>query len=336
MTQIAERSSVLFATNAPKKVAEMATNDIIVAVNGYPLTKQAFDDFMELRLEGLSKGEEMNSLALAQLMDEHRAKYIPNFVGQRLLVDNAFKLGIVTKGEVLSYVENRLKKEAHKLGKTAEEYLKRFKGRERYFLYEMCVSYTINKITHKKIPPKTVVTPEFLAAVQDQISKENADAEATNKLYQARLLDYRKQILEKKLDFLALSKKLGCDEDGEGVWGEFEEGDIDDPSIRAAVFAMSEGEVSDVIEGEESLELIKVLKIIPAEMNDAGRVIARERRKLSHISVEKEPLIIRQTDIKLTADLKAQMQVQAVNEYVSELSTNSVNRIEYPNGIDLF
>ena len=111
MTQIAERNSGSFATNSvPKKIADMETNDVIVAVNGYPLTKQAFGDFMELRLEGLSKGDSMNSLALSQMMDEQREKYIPNFIGQRLLVDNAYELGIVTTEEVLSSVEKKLKK----------------------------------------------------------------------------------------------------------------------------------------------------------------------------------------------------------------------------------
>ena len=337
MTQIAERNSGSFATNSvPKKIADMETNDVIVAVNGYPLTKQAFEDFMELRLEGLSKGDSMNSLALSQMMDEQREKYIPNFIGQRLLVDNAYELGIVTTEEVLSSVEKKLKKAAHKTGKTVDEYLKRFKGREKYFLYESCVSYVINKLTSMKIPPKLEVSPEFVAAVQHQTDLDNAAAEETNKLFKARLADYRRQILAKDLDFAELAKAMGSDEDGEGGWDEFEEGDMDDPAIQAAAFALREGEISDVVEGEESLELIKVLQITPAETNESGRVVSRERRKLSHISIEKVPMIIRSNDIQLTSELKAQMQTRAVSEYVTGLSTNKATRIEFPNGESLF
>lgn len=336
MVEIAERQNVAFATNAPKKIAAMEAEDVILAVNGYPLTKQAYEDFMDLKQTGLMERKGMTSIVLDKLMDEYRVSYVKNFIAQRLLVDNAFATGIATTNEILSAVEELLKKDARKKGKKVADYLKKFNGKERYFLYELCVSHTINKLVSQKIPPRKVVDPEFTAAVQKQIDIDNASAEATNKMYKAKLEYYRKQILGEKLDFKTVVKSFSDDAEDDGIWGEFEEGDFDSPEVQAKVFALKEGEISDVIEDDDGLQLVKVLKIVPPVKDDDGRVIEREKRTLSRIFITKVPLIIRQTDILLTADLKRQMQIQAVSAYTTALSTNSVNRIEYPNGRDLF
>ena len=336
MAEIATRQSELFATNAPKRIVEMEGKDVILAVNGYPLTKEIYEDFMNLRREGLNARKGMNNLVAEQLMDEYCKNYIKSFIAQRLLFDQAFALGMVTEEEMLSAVEAKLKKDARKRGRKVCQTLSRFKGKERCFLYELCVSYVVDKIVHEKIPPKREVGPEFIAAVRKQVKENNAGAAKTNAAFRARLADYRTQILEKKLDFKAVARKMSGVPDDDGLWGEFEEGSMDDPGVQAKVFAMREGEISDVIEDENGYHLVKVLKVTPPEKDEEGRVLMREKRLLSHLYIEKIPMLIEESDVVLTADLKKQMQLQAVNEYVTELSTNSVNRIEYPNGKDLF
>ena len=336
MTTLAEHSAMPLATNAPLSIAVMKPTDVILAVNGYPLTKQAYEDFMELKLRGLRESKDANELVIQKQMDEIRITYIKNFIGQRLLVDNAFELGVVTTNEVVAAVEKKLKENARKRGKTVAQLLKKFAGKERYYLYELCVAEITDRLISKKIPPKSVVDKDFVKAVQDQVAKENVKADKQNAQLKARLADYRKQILDKKLDFLKVAHSLETDDAGEGVWGEFEEGDMDDPGIQAKVFALKEGDVSEVLEDDNGYHLVKVLKVTPPEKNEKGRVITRERRKLAHLYLEKAPLIIRQGDIQMTADLKHQMQIQAVNEYVTGLSTNAATRIEYPHGQDLF
>ena len=336
MVEVGVRSSGSFVTNAPKKIAEMSADDVIVAVNGYPLTKRAYDDFMELRLASINKTKGMTPLVANQMMDEYRVNYVKTFIAQRLLIDEAFKLGVVTEGEVLSAVERRLKEDARKRGKKVADTIKDVNGKDNYLFYELSASYTMDKFIAEKIPPALEVTPEFVAAVQEQVTKDNADAQATNAFLKARLAAYRGQILAKELDFTSAAKAVSQAGEEDGIWGEFEEGEMDDPGVQAKVFALKEGEVSDVLEDENGLHIVKVLSVTPAVKNDSGRVVARERRKLAHIYLEKVPLLIRLDDIKMSADLKMQMQMQAVNAYVTGLSTNNVNKIEYPNGNVLF
>ena len=336
MVEIGERQNMAFPANPPKKIMAMQPDDVIVAINGYPLTKQTYDDMMLLKETGLMTDKDTSQIVAQKMMDQYRVSYIKNFIGQRLLVDNAFALGIATTNEVLSEVEAAIKKQARNRGKKVAEFIRRFKGRERCFYYEIYVSHIIDRIIHEKIPPKTVVDENFTAAVQKQVDIQNATAEATNKLYKARLEYYKQQIANEKLDFQSVVRAFTGDKDADGVWGEFEADDLTDPRVRAPVFALREGEVSDVLEDDDGFHLVKVLKIIPPEKDEEGRVITREKRTLSQIYIEKEPLIIRQSDILMTADLKRQMQLRAVNEYVTGLSTNSLNKIEYPNGRDLF
>ena len=83
-------------------------------------------------------------------------------------------------------------------------------------------------------------------------------------------------------------------------------------------------------------EIIKVVSVKAPERNDKGRVIQDEVRKVLHIYVKKLPLLIRDANDILKADLKRQMQVQAINRYLEDLKTNGVTRIEFPHGKRLF
>jgi parvulin-like peptidyl-prolyl isomerase len=111
---------------------------------------------------------------------------------------------------------------------------------------------------------------------------------------------------------------------------------MESKQVQAVAFSLREGEVSDPVEDEDGVHLVKVLKIIPPERNAKGRVICDEVRRLSHIYVEKEPQIIAQTNESMFKDMEQQMQLQAIDRYVEFLRTNGVNRVEYPHGARLF
>lgn len=336
MVEIARRQDSAFPAGTAKKIHLMRTNDVILAVNGYPLTKQAYDDLMELKLKSLLKKKGMSELVAQKLMDDYRVSYIKTFIGQRLLVDHAFAQGVATTNEILSEVENDLKDEAQKRGKNVSDILAQLEGKERYFLYEVYVSHIIDRVVSQEIPPKSVVDETFISAVQKQIDLDNKAAESTNNAFMSKLAYYKEQIESQKLDFLSVVKSMSGNPKDDGIWGEFEEVDFDNPVLQAKVFSLKEGEISDVIEDESGLQIVKVLKITPAVKDENGRVVEREKRQLAHIYIAKIPTIIRQTDLMLTSDLKHQMQLQALNEFVTGLSTNSATKIEYPNGKDLF
>ena len=331
------RRADAFPTNAPKTIETMALDDVIVAVNGYPLTKRTYEDLMQLRRQGLMKQKDMNSLVAEQMMDEFRARYVKYFQAQRMLVDEAFRQNVVSTNEVLSEIVRRLRKDAKRRGLTVSKSLKSYGASVKYIYQEMFTSIVIDKFVSLKIPPKRKVDERFVNAVQNQVAEENAMAAKKNSLIVADLKDQRNQILAGKLDFIDLAKRTtGGEGDTDGVWGSFEEGDLDDPKVEAAVFSLPKGAISDVLDDSNGYQLIKVLDITPAVTNEVGRIISKEVRKLSRIYVDKEPELTRLNDVVMTSELKRQMQMQAVDEYVTLLSTNGTTRIEYPNGKDLF
>lgn len=330
------RRDTAFPTNAPKTIAEMAPSDVILAVNGYPLTKQTYDDMMELRLKGIMEQKGMNNVVADKMMEEYKSRYIRNFQGQRMLVDEAFRLGVVSTNEVIAEIEKRLKADAAKRKMTVEKSLRKFGDKRKYLLQELFISITMDRFVTAKIPPMMKVDDRFVEATQKQIDADNAAAAKTNAMIRARMQAWRSQIMANRLDFITVAKRFSENPDEDGIWGEFEDGDLDDERISAKVFELRENAISDVLEDDNGYHLIKVLKVTPAQTNENGRIVAKEKRKLSHIYFEKLPEIIRMDDVKMTADLKLQMQMRAVNNYVTGLSTNGTTRIEFPNGQQLF
>lgn len=331
------RRADAFPTNAPKKIATMAPDDVIVAVNGYPLRKRVYDDLMELKQQGLLKQKDMNNLAAEQMMDDYRMRYVTFFQAQRMLVDEAFRQNIVTTNEVMGEILRRLKKEAKRRGITIEKSLKPYGKARKYIFQDLFTSIVIDKFVALKIPPKREVDERFVQAVQDQVTKDNESAAATNANIVAYLNGWRKQIMEGKMDFIEVAKRFAGESDADdGIWGSFEEGDMDDPKVEAAVFSLPKGAISDVLEDFNGYQLVKVLDITPAETNEKGRVVSKEIRKLSRVYVDKVPVLERVNNVKMTSELKRQMQLQTVDEYVTFLSTNGTTRIEFPNGNNLF
>ena len=89
-------------------------------------------------------------------------------------------------------------------------------------------------------------------------------------------------------------------------------------------------------EDDEGFHLLKVLSIKPPERNENGRIIQDETRSVAHIYVKKLPLFIEDSESVLLPDLKRQVQLRAVDNYIENLRTNGVTRIEYPHGNSLF
>ena len=331
-----KRRADAFPTNACKTIDQMMPNDVIVAVNGYPLTKRVFDELMSLKFRGIMNQKDLSSYAADQMMKQHRETYVRTFQAQRMLLDDAFNKNIVTTNGILSEVKRRLRREAKRRGKTIEETLKPYGKSRKYLLQEMFTSVAMDMLIAAKIPPLHEVDDTFVKAVQDQVTAENAAAANTNAVLASFLQGWKRQIIEKNLDFDEISRKYSDNPDPDGVWGTFEEGDFSDPKFEAVVFSLPKNAISDVVEDFNGYHLIKILDIYPAETNTVGRIVGKERRKLAHIYLEKLPEIIRMDDIKMSHELKRQMQMKAVDNYVTELSTNGTNRIEYPNGINLF
>jgi hypothetical protein len=103
------------------------------------------------------------------------------------------------------------------------------------------------------------VTPAEVDARIQALQAYHARAEATNQLVLARGRMICEQ-LKKGEDFIKLAE-VYCEagETPKGVWGSFLRGELDDPKVREAAFSLPVGSVSEPIDTEEGLVILKVL-----------------------------------------------------------------------------
>jgi peptidyl-prolyl cis-trans isomerase C/foldase protein PrsA len=324
-----------------KTVDQMSSNDVIVAINGYALTKSTFDRMMALRLKSYMKMGDNAQTAMSKI-DEYRQRYPKLFIGHRVLIDRALAEGLVTPEEVHKSVVKSLRNSAKRVKKSVEDLLKPVKGFEDLYFYELAVNYVVSKVVDKEIPPLMEVNPAFVSNVQETVTLENAKARATNELFRAQLKALRNDILAKRISFEAASDKYSH-VDGEdteisegGKWGKFAQGDFESAETERIVFSLRPGELSEVLEEPNGFHVVRVDKIIPATKYDDGSILTSEERELSHIWKSKIPFLLSQDDASLSRDLKRQMQMRAMNKFTTDLVTNGVNKVVYPNGRVLF
>ena len=338
--EIEKRQEQPFPTGKETIVDALQPEDVLVAVNGYPLTKKTFDEVMVLKAKQLTNVKGSNQAYLNNQLADFRRNYVPLFVNQRLLIDKARELNIIPKEELERRVNDVVQKQAKARKMTVEKFMRSFPGDFKYFLYETSARLLMNSIVAKHIPPVGEVSDGLVAAFQQSIAEDNAATMKTNEMKRVQMQEWKRDLLAKKVTFEELAKKYSeddyADEGRPGYWGEFERGQIDDKRVQSVVFSLKPGEISDPVEDEEGFHLLKVLSVTAPERNDKGRVIQDEMRKVMHIFVKKLPLLIRDTDEILKADLKRQMQIQAINRYLDDLKTNGVTRIEFPHGKKLF
>lgn len=326
--------AVALTNGVTRPFADLGSNAVLVAVNGRVLTKGTFETLMALYLKGILDQKKTNPLVADKMLEEHRRTYPRIFVGQRLLVDEAFRSGLVTTNEVLEAVSARIRATAKKKKQPVARLLGGYANGAHYFLYEQCVAYIIDKAIHEKIPPKTTVDEAFVEAVKKQVQVENAASRATNAVARAALEKACTQFRSGRQTWTAVADDLEACGLGEGGdWGTFTADDFDNAAHAAKIFALKEGELSEILEDDDGYRVVRVDKILPAEKDADGNELNPERRQLSHLHVDKRPLLIEDSDVILTHDLKRQMQLQAVNEFVTKLSTNGQNKVVHPNGV---
>jgi len=315
--------------NPPRLVDQLVSNDVIVAVNGYPLTKQTFVELMKLKAMGILSDGKKDERTATKELDEYRKGYPKMFISQRLLIDDAFTLGVVDTNMVAKHVAKVVIDAAKRRKTSVAKWLKRFNGSEKYFYYEVAASFVMSKLIKERIPPRCEVTHSFVTNVQAIVQKQNEAVRKTNVVYRAQLTEKRTRLMSGELDFASATNQF-CQVD------EFTKEDLPNEIVATTFFATPKGMYSDIQEDDESYLFAKVLDVAPAERDATGELISQERRKLAVFYKLKDELMEEDGELVLTRDLQNQMQLQALDRYVMRLLTNGVNRVEYPNGNKLF
>lgn len=316
-----------------RTIASLSTNDILVVVNGNVLSKGVYEELMSLYLKNILEQKDMNAHVAGKMLEEHRSNYPRNFMGQRLLVDYGFREKIVTTNEVLEAITKRVREMARQKKMPITRFLAAHEKNGHYFLYELCAAYVMNAVIKARIPPKAIVDKDFIEAVRQEVRRENAASQTSNAVLRTQMEGIRHRLVDKHEDFATIGTELEATHVAEfGTWENYTADDFDNPLHAGAVFSLKNGGVSEILEEDDGFRLVKVDKILSEEHSMDGQVLNPERRQLSYIYVEKRPLLIEEGDVVLAQDLKRQMQMQAINSFITNLSTNGQNTIFFPSG----
>ena len=323
----------------PKSIAQMEQNDIIVSVNGYPMTRRDWDDRVAMETQFLLKKAGANNFQVEEQIKDIKARMVGAFVTKRLLIDDAKARNVQNPTSVFNNVNAYIAANAKAKKKTIRQFEALYPGDRKYLYYDVAERIWIDALVATNIPPEINVDAYLVSNAQAMVDVENAKIAATNALKKAQLAKWKTDIEEGRAKFEDLAAQYSSDADDvvgtNGYWCIVERGEMSDKKLQAIAFALPMGKISDPVEDENGIHLIKVNKITPPEKNSKGRTIRNEVRELAHIYLEKEPEILRQSDTAMRHDLKRQIQLQAIEKYVDILKTNGQNTVVFPHGKNL-
>lgn len=307
---------------------------VIVKVNDNVLRKRDLLNYVALETRYASKHLKGNEKKESQQrIHDDFINFIPTYIEQRLLVDDAKKHAVLTEEEVNRQVNKMIDAAAKLRNLNREEFLEKFKDEESFMRESAATRIWISAHVASNIPPVVVTTPQIATNYVKMIEEDFAAVKSTNEAIRARLDGIRADCLAGKSVFTNIAAEISVED-----WdlGEKERMEFDTASMRDAVFALKEGMISPVLESETDYFLLYVDKIIPAEKNKEGKTVHPERRRVYQMALLKEDYPLRLTYEQAFQDLAYQFQMQAVKTYVDNLKTNGLNTIEWPYGKNLF
>ncbi len=175
------------------------------------------------------------------------------------------------------------------------------------------------------------ITEADMQEARDRFSRFNQMCEQTNALVKARGAAIFER-LKKGEDFISVAVDASEHEEEEpGVWGEFSREEIDDPAVRNAAFTLPVGGVSEPIDTEEGLVIIKVLA---RSGFDSPLAVQPSKVKLGRIILRLAELRPVPRDEELRKVLERSRLESLQKEWLKELQQKV--RIEFPHGTNLW
>lgn len=326
-----EKGAGVIIGKSCKSIADMAPDDVIVAVNGVALTKRAHDELLD-RMEGTYRAANpKRSIADLKSFRGMKERYlVDEFVVKEVLIQEARRRGLTPSAEDLAAVQGSLEKRAKLEGKTAEQYLRSLGAasaeRMRQDISEQAL---IRALRRAEFGDRLQVTESDLQATRERIARYNQMCEATNALVKARAAAVCAR-LKKGEDFAAVAREVSEErktaEKG-GFWGEFSRAEIEDKAVREAAFSLPVGGVSEPLDTEEGLVIIKVLE---RSGSDSLAAASSATVKLGRIFFQLGEFKEVPADDQLRKELERVRLEELQRDFVPALIAKT--RVEFPNG----
>lgn len=335
--QAGSTNTVASTHGGEKTLAEMATNDVVVSVNGVTLTRQQYEANVLRIIQRLSQSPNMARGQVAAMTRTTVQTYIPRFVKAQLMIQEARRIGVVPNEELAKAAEASLVAKAKKAGQTLEQYLQTAAVGPESARREAEEAILIDALIKTNVLPRVNISSGFVAAAVATIRAENQAILATNMLKLATLKELRKQAMAGE-DFGRLANHHSdygfTVATTNGYWGKFERAEITDRAVRTAVFALKPGEVSEVLEDEEGFQIVKLLEHHEPVKDAQGHVIDLEAVSLARIFLMRESGVEELPESEIKQQLSERMRERMLEEYINELMAKA--DIVYPHGTNFW
>ena len=318
-----------------KSFVEMRPEDVLVSVNGVALKRGECDALLERMAQTYQAAHPNARLPDVVSYRTNRAKtFVGEFLTKQLLLQEARRRNLVPSPESKAKMADVLAKRAKLEKKTPEAYLRSVGEKEsREILADLEEQALISTLRENEFGERLKVSDKDIQALRDRIAGYNRMCEATNALVKARGVAVCER-LRKGEDFAKVAAEV-TEDPGEGdvsYWGEFARGEIEDAGVRNAAFTLPVGAVSDPLDTEEGLVIIKVLD---RKGVDAVVAAASATVKLGRIVLRLgEFKTVPEDDQVLRAKLERERLGELQTEWLKRLQQQA--RIEYPNGTNFW
>ena len=305
---------------------------VIVFVNGDAMTRRQFDATLSMyeklsQMRRPSRSPEDN-----QRLSQGRAQRIlPEFTRRALLRQEAARLGIEPSEEDIQTVSVRTVSSLNRKGETLEAVAKELGGDAGAVFCDIVNGDARDLALRRVVAAEALtVTEEALDAEMAIIARYNALVVATNAFNQAKAAQIVEELRAGR-DFAEAAKEYGevSPEHGEGWCADCLE-DIDTPEIVVWLKKAAEGDISDPIEMDDGLSVVKLVKILPAEDDFDVTRYAMSRITLYIFEAQYENA----TREEMREEMISVQVKRVYEELVTRLYREAA--FEYPHGTNLF
>lgn len=320
--------------NSNKPLAELAPEDVVVAVNGAALTRQEFEETLDRMSDSYRLANpKVNGFELKNYRNLKQRQLIPEFVTKHMLLAEAGRRKLAPSPEHLSQVEGMLAKRAKNEGKSVDAYLRSLGPAADKIRQDVTNQALILTLRQAEFGDRLKVTDADLQEARQRVDRYNAMCVATNALVMARGAAIFKR-LQAGEDFGKVADET-TEEKGtpHGLWGEFSRAEIEDAKVRNAAFTLPVGGFSEPLDTDEGLVIIKVLERQGLDV-ETPVAVQTPTVKLGRILLLLGEERTLPDDATLKRELEKTRLAELQRDWFATLRANV--RIEYPNGTNFW
>ena len=272
-----KRGPGVYVGDRSRLIMEMSGRDVIVRVNGVDITKRDFDKLQAAygMMYGLANGHgvDLTNPRIQRFM-KGRAPAAPQELMRReLMRQEAVKVKVAANPQEVAAAKEGLAKSFRKSKvKDFEEAASRMGAEVAQYVEGLIVSDVQSKDLRRHLSPESFeVSEKEIDEGLARVKRVQDGCVASNKLVRAKIAAARAEVLAGK-DFAEVasrSSRGGKDEAKEWESIQFEDVAEDSP-LRSFLAKAKVGDISDLIEWEDGLMFVKVLKVSKGDAEAGG------------------------------------------------------------------